>query len=279
MGYKRMRLNHELLTAEEELDLINRYQKKGDIAARDRLVSCNLRLVPYVLKGFRGIASMPPFEDLVQEGNVGLLKAADKFNPESGNRFATYAVWWIRAQAWLYIGSNATLVNISRKKFQELCRAHREGKDKPNQKEDYTVYATGSSWGRSFDSDNNTDVEESTQVLRSCVSLDAPIISAEYKSKENLHDKLTYSTDSEVDSLLDLHRRNDLVDEAIEKLPSRDRVVIEQRYKKGRTLQEVGESLELSRERIRQLETRAFKQMRKFIARKSVCHSLQENRV
>ncbi len=284
-GYKSLNhLNHELLTAEEELDLINRYQKHGDKSARDRLIECNLRLVPYVLKGFRSIASMPPFEDLVQEGNMGLLKAVDKFDPATKNRFATYAVWWIRAQAWLYMGANATVVNISRKKFQELCRAHREGRDRltGNGSEatetEYTVRVSGGLRGRSVGDSMECEQQESTELLKAGLSLDAPFSLQDPVESGRLGDKLTYDSEGAVDRAIDLRYQSRLVDEAIERLPARDRWVIVERYKKGKTLQEVGESLELSRERIRQLETRAFNQIRKYVKRKSVCHSIQETR-
>jgi RNA polymerase primary sigma factor len=82
-----------LLTPEEELNL-GRRAGTGDARARARLIEKNLRLVVSVAKRYRGMGL--PFEDLIQEGNLGLMKAADRFNPELGNRFSTYAIWWIR---------------------------------------------------------------------------------------------------------------------------------------------------------------------------------------
>ena len=82
-----------LLTPEEELDL-GRRASAGDDRARARLIEKNLRLVVSVARRYRGMGL--PFEDLIQEGNIGLMKAAQRFDPELGNRFATYATWWIR---------------------------------------------------------------------------------------------------------------------------------------------------------------------------------------
>src|ERR671933_936208 len=83
----------DLLTHEEEIDLSKR-AKQGDARARQRLIEKNLRLVVSVAKKYRGYGL--PFEDLIQEGNIGLMKAEEKFDPERGFRFSTYATWWIR---------------------------------------------------------------------------------------------------------------------------------------------------------------------------------------
>src|SRR3712207_3011076 len=92
-GYFARINNGELLTHAEEVDL-SRRAKAGDKGARDRLIEKNLRLVVSVAKKYRGMGV--PFEDLIQEGNIGLMKAAEKFDPERGWRFSTYATWWVR---------------------------------------------------------------------------------------------------------------------------------------------------------------------------------------
>src|SRR5918998_2647605 len=83
----------KLLTHQEEISLARR-ARAGDQSARKKLIECNLRLVVSVAKRYRGMGL--PFEDLIQEGNIGLLKAVEKFDPELGHRFSTYVIWWIR---------------------------------------------------------------------------------------------------------------------------------------------------------------------------------------
>ena len=83
----------KLLDAQEEKDL-SRRAREGDMAARRQLIECNLRLVISIAKKYRGRGVL--FEDLIQEGNAGLIRAVEKFDPEMGNRFSTYATWWIR---------------------------------------------------------------------------------------------------------------------------------------------------------------------------------------
>jgi RNA polymerase primary sigma factor len=99
-----------LLTHEEELDL-GRRARSGDARARERLIEKNLRLVVSVAKKYRGYGL--PFEDLIQEGNIGLMKAAERFDPELGNRFSTYAIWWIRQAIGRAIEDKGRTIRVS----------------------------------------------------------------------------------------------------------------------------------------------------------------------
>lgn len=96
---------------------------------RDRLVGDNLKLVPYVIRNLTKQTSTFSFEDLIQEGNLGLIKAAEKFNPKLGVKFSTYAVWWIKAQVWLFLDKNAVSVSVARRKHQQNRKAAKEGKE------------------------------------------------------------------------------------------------------------------------------------------------------
>src|ERR687893_1322155 len=115
-----------LLTHREEIDLSKR-TKAGDARARQRLVERNLMLVVSVVKKYRGQGL--PFEDLIQEGNIGLLKAVDKFDPEKGNRFSTYATWWIRQSIQRALGDKGREIRLPahmNEKLRKVRKAQRE---------------------------------------------------------------------------------------------------------------------------------------------------------
>jgi RNA polymerase primary sigma factor len=108
--YSRRLGRGRLLTHEEELDL-GRRARAGDTRARARLIEKNLRLVVSVAKKYRGMGL--PFEDVIQEGNLGLIMAAEKFDPELGNRFSTYAIWWIRQAIGRAIEDKGRAIRVS----------------------------------------------------------------------------------------------------------------------------------------------------------------------
>src|ERR687894_663530 len=99
----------KLLTHQQEISL-SRRARAGDQSARKKLIECNLRLVVSVAKRYRGMGL--PFEDLIQEGNIGLLKAVERYDPERGNRLSTYATWWIRQAIGRAISHKGRLVRL-----------------------------------------------------------------------------------------------------------------------------------------------------------------------
>src|SRR5918993_1065109 len=116
----------KLLTHAEEIDLSKR-AKSGEKGARQRLIEKNLRLVVSVAKKYRGMGL--PFEDLIQEGNIGLMKAVEKFDPERGNRFSTYATWWIRQAIGRAVADKGRRVRVPvhmSEKVRRLARSRGE---------------------------------------------------------------------------------------------------------------------------------------------------------
>src|SRR3712207_649201 len=112
----------KLLDAQEEKDL-SRRAREGDTAARRRLIECNLRLVISIAKKYRGRGVL--FEDLIQEGNAGLIRAVEKFDPEMGNRFSTYATWWIRQAVTRAVADSARTVRLPAHVVDALYRLRR----------------------------------------------------------------------------------------------------------------------------------------------------------
>src|SRR4051795_3406960 len=116
----------DLLTHEEEIDLSNR-AKAGDKRARQRLIEKNLRLVVSVAKKYRGYGL--PFEDLIQEGNIGLMKAVEKFDPDRGFRFSTYATWWVRQAVQRAVADQGRTIRVPvhmTEKIRKVSRAYNE---------------------------------------------------------------------------------------------------------------------------------------------------------
>src|ERR687897_2522318 len=116
----------KLLTHQEEIDLSKR-AKKGDKAARNRLIEKNLRLVVSVAKKYRGMGL--PFEDLIQEGNIGLMKAVEKFDSDKGFRFSTYATWWVRQAVQRAVADKGRTIRIPvhmGDKIRKMARAYNE---------------------------------------------------------------------------------------------------------------------------------------------------------
>ena len=124
--YLRRISRHDLLTHEEELELGRKVRGGNRLACRT-LIERNLRLVVSVAKKYRGYGL--PFEILIQEGNIGLMKAIERFDPEMGNRFSTYAVWWIRKEVQKAVTEQSRVIRLpqyGRSKIARLRRAHHE---------------------------------------------------------------------------------------------------------------------------------------------------------
>ena len=241
-----------LLTHEEEIDL-GRRVRAGDKKARDELIEKNLRLVVSVAKKYRGMGL--PFGDLIQEGNIGLMKAADKYDPERGWRFATYATWWIRQAVQRAVADKGRTIRVPvhmGEKMRKMARVYNELSAELSR--DPTDEEVAESLG--WDVDRVRDVKS---AIPDATSLNRPLSSEEDSSElgDFIEDERESGVASEVVRELETHR----LMESVERLPERQRRVLVRRYgldgEEPATLADLSEELGVSRERIRQLQREA----------------------
>ena len=245
-----------LLDAGEERDL-SRRAHGGDREARRRLIESNLRLVISIAKKYRGRGV--PFEDLIQEGNAGLIKAVEKFDPEMGNRFSTYATWWIRQAVTRAIADQARTVRLPAHVVDSLYRLRR------------AESSLSIELGRdATEEELARRLEKRPEETRRLREVGQPISS--------INARLGDEEGSEVGDLLPDERSGDdyvrvevgqwerTLVEAIRSLPEREAKVLEMRHgldgSETRTLREVSEELGISQERARQVEIKALRTIR-----------------
>ena len=242
----------KLLTHQEEIDL-SRRTKKGDRAARKRLIERNLRLVVSIAKKSRGYGL--PFEDLIQEGNIGLMKAVGKFDPDRGYRFSTYATWWIRQAVQRAVADKGRTIRVPvhmGEKISKMVRTYNELSAELERNASDEEVAGRLEW-------NVEDVREVKDAMSDATSLNQPLSSDEGSSElgELVEDERTSDTPGTVLSEMESSQ----LKEAIARLPERRRYVLVRRYglddKNPATLAELSEELEISRERVRQLQLQA----------------------
>src|SRR5215212_1423457 len=244
-----------LLTHEEEIDL-GRRTREGDKTARSKLIEKNLRLVIPVAKKYRGMG--PPFGDLIQEGNVGLMRAADKFDPEKGFRFSTYATWWIRQAVQRAVADKGRTIRVPvhmGEKMRKMARTYNELSAELERAPSDETVAERLGWSV----ENVRDVKDT--MLDATTSLNQPLSSDEGSSElgELVEDERSSDTPGTVVSRMETSE----LGEAVDSLPERYRYVLVRRYgldeKDPATLAELGDELELSCEGIRQLQLEAVR--------------------
>ena len=248
----------KLLTHQEEIDLSKR-AKKGDKAARKRLIEKNLRLVVSIAKKSRGRGLS--FEDLIQEGNIGLMKAVEKFDSDRGFRFSTYATWWIRQTIQRAIAEKGRTIRIPvhmGEKMRKMARTYNElSIELARAPSDETV-AERLGWSV----EGIREVKDA--MPGATTSLNQPLTSDEGSSElgELVEDERSSDTPGTVMSEMETSQ----LGEAVDRLPERYRRVLVRRYglddKDPATLAELGDELELSCERVRQLQLQAIKRLK-----------------
>ncbi|MDR0451406.1 MAG: RNA polymerase sigma factor RpoD/SigA [Treponema sp.] len=244
-----------LLSFEEELELSKKIQR-GDKAAKKRLVEANLRLVVKIARIF--LASDVSFMDLIQEGNVGLIRAAEKYDHKKNVRFSTYANWWIRQSISRFLSNKRRVIRLPHRK-EEALRKIRKAYHVLNQtlQRQPTTADIADYVGMEAE-----DVEYILNIANNLISLETDISSDETTTVGDLHEDYTYSPDRE----LFRQSTRDMTVKFLDNLMERERKILIYRYQlnggEKQTLKTIGNELGISAETVRQIELRAIKKMR-----------------
>jgi len=252
-----------ILDVDEEQGLARRWRDSKDAAAARQLLGSHLRLVIKIARGFGGYGM--PLADLVAEGNVGLMRALARFDPERGFRFATYAMWWIRAAIQEHVLHNSSLVTIgagpsSKKLFFRLRRLKSElGElgDGDLPPEAVTRLA------RQLEVSEDQVVEMNRRLAAADQSLSAPMHADGGAEWQDMLVADGPDQESVIVEASELAWRRDLLAGGLEALNERERHILKGRRLRDEamTLAELGDVYGVSRERVRQIEVRAFKKL------------------
>ena len=248
----------KLLTHSEEIDLSKR-AKAGDKGARQRLIEKNLRLVVSVAKKYRGMGL--PFEDLIQEGNIGLMKAVEKFDPDRGWRFSTYATWWVRQAVQRAVADKGRTIRVPvhmGDKIRKMARAYNALSEELRREPSDEEVAERIDW-------TPERVREVKDALPDATSLNQPLSSEEGASEIGAFVEDERASDTAGEVLREMETSG--LAEAIEGLPERQQHVLLRRYglgeeEKPATLAQLSKELGISRERVRQLQREAERMLR-----------------
>ncbi len=254
-----------MLDAEEEYMLAKNWREHGNLKAAHKLVTSHLRLVAKIAMGYRGYGL--PVNELISEGNIGLMQAVKKFDPDKGFRLATYAMWWIKAAIQEYVLRSWSLVKMGTttaqkklffnlKKLKKQIAPNQEGDLKESQVKEIS---------KRLDVDSDEVVNMNRRMMGQEKSLNDPIKKGEtdewqdWLVDEKLDQELIISQRQEYDD------KKDLLYKSFNILNDREKEIIQERRlsENPKTLDELSKKYKISRERIRQIETRAFEKLQK----------------
>ena len=254
-----------MLDAEEEYMLAKNWRESGNLKSAHKLVTSHLRLVAKIAMGYRGYGL--PVNELIAEGNIGLMQAVKKFDPDKGFRLATYAMWWIKAAIQEYVLRSWSLVKMGTttaqkklffnlKKIKNQIAPEQEGDLKKEHVEEIS---------KRLDVDSNEVVNMNRRMMGQEKSLNSPIKIGEtdewqdWLIDEKLDQELLISQQQEY------NEKKELLQSAMKILNEREREIISSRRltEQPVTLDELSQKYKISRERIRQIETKAFEKLQK----------------
>ena len=265
-----------MLDAEEEYMLAKNWRENGNLQSAHKLVTSHLRLVAKIAMGYRGYGL--PVNELISEGNIGLMQAVKKFDPDKGFRLATYAMWWIKAAIQEYVLRSWSLVKMGTttaqkklffnlKKLKNQIAPGQEGDLKDEQVNEIS---------KRLDVDSQEVINMNRRLMGQEKSLNDPIKYGEadewqdWLVDESLDQELVISQKQEYDD------KKELLESAMKILNEREKEIIEARRLKENpiTLEELSKKYKISRERIRQIETKAFEKLQKSMINSSKSKNL-----
>ena len=252
-----------MLTEKQEINLANKWRNEEDTSAAHQLVTSHLRLVAKIAMGYRGYGL--PVTDLISEGNIGLMQAVKKYDPDKGFRLATYAMWWIRAAIQEYVLKSWSLVKIGTtaaqkklffnlKKLKNQLSDYSDGNLKPHQVKEIA---------EKLEVSEKEVTEMEGRMSGNDYSLNA-VVSAEGEEEwqewlvdEDADHEIKIAENEEIS------KRKELLSKAINILNDREKNIIRDRKlsEDPKTLDELSKEYKISRERIRQIEERAFQKL------------------
>jgi len=265
-----------MLDAEEEYMLAKNWRESGNLKSAHKLVTSHLRLVAKIAMGYRGYGL--PVNELISEGNLGLMQAVKKFDPEKGFRLATYAMWWIKASIQEYVLRSWSLVKMGTttaqkklffnlKKIKNQIAAGQEGDLRDDQVKEIS---------KRLNVESYEVVNMNRRMMGQEKSLNDPIKSGE---KDEWQDWLADdSLDQEliVSQKQEYYDKKELLNNAMKILNEREKEIITARRlsEEPKTLEELSKKYKISRERIRQIETKAFEKLQKSMINSSKSKNL-----